>query len=435
MNHASAKDQSLPAFNDSMQRQAGAEASTIVAKRLVFHLGGYDPITPYVVAQRRFVRELARFERTWSAKASMGALDETPDQAKWSVTTQGPNWQVQSDYRLVRWDDVIEDFNGQTVWRRVPLGIIAFLDFIWSGALWGYLRTNWHYAVFFLYPFVMFGLFVAAACAAGAYAWHRADSIALAAAATLFVMSALMLGPWRWMHLDMLFDDWIFARDYVRSGNANLENRLDNIARELVVAARGSSADEIVVVGHSLGAALAVNLLDRASKLEPSLGSTGTPITFLSIGSSILKVGLHRAAGRFRAAVERVAKAPGILWGDFQARIDIMNFYDVDPMAEMSLPSKPGPVIRLVELGRMLEHKVYRRMRLRFYRLHSQFVSGNDKRASYDYFMLVCGPVSARYQTLASDGALSMIGEDGSLKDTPAQSAGLSERAPRTFAL
>jgi hypothetical protein len=435
MNHASAKDQSLPAFNDSVQRQAGAEASTIVAKRLVFHLGGYDPITPYVVAQRRFVRELARFERTWSAKASMGALDETPDQAKWSVTTQGPNWQVQSDYRLVRWDDVIEDFSGQTVWRRIPLGIIAFLDFIWSGALWGYLRTNWHYAVFFLYPFVMFGLFVAAACAAGAHAWHRADSIALAAAATLFVMSALMLGPWRWLHLDMLFDDWIFARDYIRSGNANLEKRLDNIARELVVAARGSSADEIVVVGHSLGAALAVNLLDRALKLEPSLGSTGTPITFLSIGSSILKVGLHRAAGRFRAAVERVAKAPGILWGDFQARIDIMNFYDVDPMAEMSLPSKPGPVIRLVELGRMLEHKVYRRMRLRFYRLHSQFVSGNDKRASYDYFMLVCGPVSARYQTLASDGALSMIGEDGSLKDTPAQSAGLSERAPRTFAL
>ncbi|MEA2959338.1 MAG: hypothetical protein QOJ58_5150, partial [Alphaproteobacteria bacterium] len=277
-------------------------------------------------------------------------------------------------------------------------------------------------------------LFVAAACAAGAYVLSRGDSIALAAAATVFVMSALMLGPWRWLHLDMLFDDWIFARDYVRSGNANLEKRLDNIARELVVAAHGSGADEIVVVGHSLGAALAVNLLDRALELEPALGSRGTPITFLSIGSSILKVGLHRAAGRFRAAVERVAKAPGILWGDFQARIDIMNFYDVDPMAEMSLPSKPGPVIRLVELGRMLEHDVYRRMRLRFYRLHSQFVSGNDKRASYDYFMLVCGPVSARYQTLASDGALSMIGEDGSLKDTPSRGAG-SERAPRTRAL
>jgi hypothetical protein len=252
MNHANAKGESLLTFDDSDRRQAGAEASIVVAKRLVFHLGGYDPITPYVVAQRRFVRELARFERTWSAKASMGALDENTDQAKWSVITKGPNWQVESDYRLVRWDDVIEDFSGQTIWRRVPLGVIAFLDFIWSGALRGYLRTNWHYAVFFLYPFVMFGLFVATACAAGAYALLRGDSIAFAAAAGLLVISALMLGPWRWMHLDMLFDDWIFARDYVRGGNANLEKRLDNIAREIVVAAHSSGADEIVVVGHSL---------------------------------------------------------------------------------------------------------------------------------------------------------------------------------------
>ena len=176
MNYPSAKGESLVTSSDGVHGQAGANASTIVAKRLVFHLGGYDPITPYVVAQRRFVRELARFERTWSTKASMGALHESADQAKWSVIAKGPNWQVESDYRLVRWDDVIEDFSGRTIWRRVPLGVIAFLDFIWSGALLGYLRTNWHYAVFFLYPFVMFGLFVAIACAAGAYALLRGDS-------------------------------------------------------------------------------------------------------------------------------------------------------------------------------------------------------------------------------------------------------------------
>lgn len=58
---------------------------------------------------------------------------------------------------------------------------------------------------------------------------------------------------------------------------------------------------------------------------------------------------------------------------------------------------------------------MYRRIRLNFYRLHCQFVSGNDKRASYDYFMLVCGSVSAKSQTLAADGALSIITEDGTL--------------------
>src|ERR1700682_2604578 len=143
MNGANAKDESLLTSNEKVRRQAGAEGRTIIAKRLVFHLGGYDPITPHVIARRRFDRELARFERTWSTQASMGALDENADQAKWSVITRGPNWQVESDYRLVRWDDVIEDFSGQTIWRRVALGVTAFLDFVWAGALWGYLRTNW----------------------------------------------------------------------------------------------------------------------------------------------------------------------------------------------------------------------------------------------------------------------------------------------------
>ena len=44
-------------------------ARTTVAKRLVFHVGGYDPITPHAGAQRRFAREIARFQLTWSVKA------------------------------------------------------------------------------------------------------------------------------------------------------------------------------------------------------------------------------------------------------------------------------------------------------------------------------------------------------------------------------
>jgi pimeloyl-ACP methyl ester carboxylesterase len=437
MSCANAKNERLLIFDENNRQHAKAEGRIIIAKRLVFHVGGYDPITPAGSAQRRFVRELARFERTWSVEASIGALQETPTQATWSVITRGLNWCVESDYRLIRWDDVIEKFSGQSIWRRIPFGIIALIDFIWAGALRGYLRTNWHYAIFFLYPFVMFGFFIAAACVAGAYAFHRSDSIVLAAAACLCVLSALLLGPWRWLRLDTLFDDWIFARDYVRSGNSNIEKRLDSIAREIIVAARNSGADEILLIGHSLGAVLAVDLLDRALKLNHALGATGTPITFLSIGSSILKIGLHGAASRFRAAVEHVGRALGIFWGDCQARIDIMNFYNIDPMAEMSLPSKYGPVIRLVEFGRMLQHDVYRRIRLKFYRLHCQFISGNDKRASYDYFMLVCGPISARYQILAPDGALSVIGEDGSLKaDIPGHRASVSsERTPQTYRL
>jgi hypothetical protein len=140
-------------------------ARTTVAKRLVFHIGGYDPIMPPATAQRRFVRELARFQATWSVKAYVDSLRDSADQLKWNVTTSGPNWQVKTDYRLVRWDDVIESFSRRTIWSRIPLGVVSFLDFVAAGALRDYLRTNWHYAGFFLYPFVAFGVLILAAFA------------------------------------------------------------------------------------------------------------------------------------------------------------------------------------------------------------------------------------------------------------------------------
>jgi len=390
-------------------------ARTTVAKRLVFHIGGYDPTMPPASAQRRFVREMGRFQRTWLVKAFIDGLRDSTDQIKWKVTTTGPNWQVETDYHLVRWDDVIESFKQRPIWFRIPQGILAFLDFVAAGALWGYLRTNWHYAGFFLYPFVAFGVLIVAAFLVGEFAFKIGGSISLTIGIGLLAFATLLVGPWRWLHLADLFDDWIFSREYIQSGSSIIEQRLDRLAAEIVAAASGSDADELVVIGHSLGAVIGIDLLDRAVKLDPTLGARKMPVMFITIGSSILKVGFHRGATRFRAAVERVARAPGIFWADYQARIDVLNFYDTKPMAEMALPTENEPVVRLVEFSRMLERAMYRRIRLNFYRLHCQFISGNDRRAAYDYFMLVCGPVSAKSQTLAPDGAVSMIGDDGAL--------------------
>jgi hypothetical protein len=404
-------------------------ARAAVAKRLVFHVGGFDPITPHDDARRRILRELRRFQVTWSVKATIDSLRDGVDDKGWRVTTTGPNWQVETDYHPVSWDDIIGQFTRRTIWSRIPLGIVAFVDFIVAGALSGYLRTSWYYAAFFIYPFLVFGALLGAAVLAGVIALDASGSTPFALAVGFLVIAALLVGPWHWMHLDTLFDDWIFSREYVRNRNSTIEQRLDRLAEEVIAAARDSDADELLIVGHSLGAVIAFDFLDRALSRDPAFAASDLPITFLTIGSSVLKIGLHRGATRFRAAVERVARSPGIFWGDYQSRVDVMNFYNTDPMAEMSLPTENGPVVRPVEFGQMLEHATYRRIRRRLYRLHCQFISGNDKRALYDYFMLVCGPVSAKCQTLAKDGAISMIGEDGTLLAVPGCSEALSEPA------
>ena len=292
--------------------RANSEFKTTIGNRLVLHIGGYDPITPHAGAQRRFVRELARFQLTWSVKASIDGLHDDADRTKWRVTTTGPNWRVETDYHLVRWDDVIQAFSRRAIYWRIPLGLIAFLDFAVSGALRGYLRTNWHYAVFFLYPFVVFGAFLLVTVLAGVLALKTSGSIAVAIVASGFLLAAFLAGPWRWLNLAPLFDDWSFSREYVRESNPTLEQRLDRLATEIVAAANNSDADELVIMGHSLGAVLAVDLLDRALRLDPALGSGKTPVTLLTIGSSVLKIGMHHGATRFRAAMARVAQSPGV---------------------------------------------------------------------------------------------------------------------------
>ena len=401
------------------------QAKPVVAKRLVFHVGGYDPPGPETV-HRRFMRELRRFVRTWSANASASEPEIGADLAAWRVATSGPNWRVETDCRLVRWDDVIAAAGREPLWRRVPHGLLACLGLIAGGALWGYFRTNWRYALFFLYPFLLFAALAALAATIGMRAADATGWGVVGAAAGALALVLLLTWAGRKLHLWHLFDDWIFAHSFLRRGDPVLDARLDRIAHEIGAAARNGAADEILIVGHSLGAVLAVDLVDRALRLDPALGQDGPRVAFVSVGSSILKLGLHRGAKRLHAAAARVASAPGVFWAEYQALTDVMNFYKTDPVAAMGLAPTGRPVIRVVRISRMLDSAFYRRIRRNFFRVHNQFVSANDKRAAYDYFMLLCGPLPAERQAGLPEGAASAIGPDGALLDEP----GLVEPVP-----
>lgn len=234
----------------------------------------------------------------------------TADEAIWQITTTGPNWQVETRYCLVRWDDIIATVARQPWWRRIPLSQLAFIDFAAAGALWGYIRTNWRYALFFIYPFLLFDAFVLIAWFTGEFFTRASNSIWVGILAGLITFAALVRGPCRWFGLATLFDDWIFSSAYVRTAYPVLERRLDVIAGEIDSAARRAQVDEILVIGHSLGAAIAVDLLARVVAVNPSIGERAPRVAFLSVGSSILKIGLHRGAKHFRASLQRVAAAP-----------------------------------------------------------------------------------------------------------------------------
>jgi pimeloyl-ACP methyl ester carboxylesterase len=265
----------------------------------------------------------------------------------------------------------------------------------------------------------MFFVLAAVAVSAGILAAEAAGSVLAGVLVAIIALGLLWQWPGRRLYLHLLFDDWLFSRIYLRRGDPAVEAKLDRAAQEIVAAVRRNNADEIVIIGHSLGAVLAIDLLDRALRLEPTLGQTGPRVALISVGSSILKIGLHSAAVRFRAAAERVSSAPGVFWGDFQAISDVMNFYKRDPLTAMNLPPREVPLVRMVRMRHMLDPAIYKRIRYRPLRMHMQFVSGNNLRNAYDYFMLVCGPLNVERQ-VRGDGALSAVGPDGALLERPA---------------
>lgn len=363
----------------------------------------------------RFVRELRRFERTWAVSAASSKPVVADDLATWQVVTAGADWRVETEFRLLRWDDVIQAEVAQPMWRRLPGGVLAFFDFLLAGAFGRYLRASWRYAMFFLYPFLIFAALVLSAWLGGAALARMTGSTPAGLGAGIGIFLALFYVADRWIFLGLLFDDWIFARRYIRKGDAVLDARLQRIAVDLADKAQADAPDEIVIVAHSLGAVLAIDLLDRA--IQAGLGrSDGNPsVVLLSVGSSTLKIGLHGAAVRFREAVARVSAAPAVFWADYQARSDVMNFYGRDPLSAMGLPATGSPLIRSVSIRRMLDPARYPRIRRNWYRMHCQFVRGNDRRAPYDYFMLTCGPFSAEQQARSQDGAMLALDSEGRL--------------------
>jgi hypothetical protein len=179
--------------------------------------------------------------------------------------------------------------------------------------------------------------------------------------------------------------------------------------------ARDTDADEIVVDGHSLGAPLSLIVVDRALKLDPQLGRRGKPLHIVSSGSSLLKVALHPAAGWLRETVGRVANAPGVYWVEYQALVDIINVYKVDPVVALGLPAMGKPIVKIIRIRMMVEEHTYRRFHLNFLRIHRQAVMGNERRYFYDYYMLCCGPFALTDKVEDPDRTVSAFATDGSL--------------------
>jgi hypothetical protein len=62
----------------------------------------------------------------------------------------------------------------------------------------------------------------------------------------------------------------------------------------------------------------------------------------------------------------------------------------------------------------MLNPGTYKSIKRDFFRVHRQFVMGNEQRYFYDYYMICCGPVALPQRVVFHEGSVEAFDPDGS---------------------
>jgi hypothetical protein len=378
-----------------------------ITKRLVFYCPGYDAL-----AETRYRRllgtGLAQLSRRFGIERSIGPLqrDDSVPSVRWRVSAGKALWRTEASYEVLRWDDLVQrDFSrGWLV--RLPLLLGALWEALRGGVIQKLVRMNWHFAAFVLYPWIAFlGLVFGALMIGGAMAWAIAWGLSLPGIAEAAIAVALAIALLKLLEPRIkkafvyhLLDGWIFSWQLAAGRRPEFEARLDAFAQRVAATIRETDAQEVLIVGHSTGATVAVEVTARALALDPDLGRRGPALALLTIGSCLPVVGFVRTADLLRRHIARLATDASMLWVEYQAPQDVLNAFGFDPVSDLDLnlggAARVNPIIRSARFKETILPSTYRKIRRNFFRMHFHFLMPNDIPGEYDYPMIVCGPVS-----------------------------------------
>jgi pimeloyl-ACP methyl ester carboxylesterase len=396
--------------------------------RHVIYVQGYDPrgLAQYY---RMFRTELRKFDALYSVSSSIGRPNNVSESeiASWAIETSAEDWQTHTTYDFLRFEDFIQRDLALPIWRIVGRTIWIYLRLIVSGTVLRFMAANWRFLTFITYPHILFWFEVLSLALVASLVRRGLDAFGLAspfdwlATSALFIIAlwAVLKTTEKRTYLLYLMCDTIWTWEFSHGERPEWDARLGRFAQHLCDVARSSKAQEIVLVGHSSGSFLGTEILARAIARDPALGLHGPRIVLLTLGGNYPIVGYHKAAQFFRDHLRTLATEPSIDWIDCQARKDVMNFFDLDPLESHGIDvgdARRNPTIVAIRFRDMIRPEHYNQFRWRFFRVHFQFVMANEVPHAYEFFMIVCGPVPLRERIARPDAALAIATGDAAAR-------------------
>ena len=399
-----------------------------VKRRRVFYIPGYDPFHP-----RRY-RELYRAESALQGEISDYVAELTPktgsDSYGWHIYMDIDEQKVGADFEVLTWSDIVKDSMSASVKSTYWQMLRTSWTYISSGALRRLMWLRKGPVIAALYPvgMLLLQLLIAVVMAVG-LGWLATFGLTWMFKGLALLLTQLGFGTgtdlsdyfifafvmhaakWavqimavvyllRWFKSkDNRFYAYYLMHDYAFTAQRNganppeLEARMAEFGDKIAAALKDDQVDEVLVVGHSSGAHLAISVLadliraGRASRGGPALG-------FLSLGQVVPMVSFLPEATRLRGDLAYLSQRPELTWIDVTAPGDGCAFALCDPVAVSGVRPEGAkwPVIMSAAFTQTLQPETWAALRWRFFRLHFQYLCHFDDPGDYDYFQITAGP-------------------------------------------
>ena len=374
-----------------------------VSARHIFYVQGFFP-KGAAYYHALLCREVAHFARLHGVTARCGALQpRSALSARCDIDITDGARQLYLTYDFLTWVDLIETRLAQKPLTKLVGAVRSIYDHLNSGAFRKITSLHWRYSVTLASPYIV--PLIGGAALAGAFlclgAGARNLSFVLSFAG--FLCAAVATGAFalaRSWRAPLMRANFAACADYARGAWPQLDARAAAFADVIQQETAQSDAQEILVVAHSFGTQLAALALARC--LERLDFSKTQKIGFLSLADISCHIGLLRGAGasRLRHAVLALGRQTRLPWAALYSGKDVLCFNTAHPPAtlareeagpELQVDDFAGPMMQDAGFRSAMDTKSYRRRRLKFFHMHSQFIyAARKKDARFDYIRAIC---------------------------------------------
>jgi len=376
--------------------------SDIVRKRETYYLSGFDP------RGARYYYTLYKKESKKNENIDDLILDissrskENKHIQSWNInaTYKSSKSTVQTKYNFLEWDDIIR-VNWKKNFLQMFIVMLSFMHIYFvKGHIVKLAKLSPQGLRPILFPAFYMLFIVLLAYLLFIFVVHYVDIVlylpiaVLLSAITVYYFIKLFHKLGNKIAVYWVARSMLFYGKYAIEPHSDLDNRLASFAkiiRETIQNSKQNNIDEVLIVAHSAGTVVLMELLYEILKpINPNDTELLENVSVMTLGQCIPLVSFLDNASVYREKMSYISKYR-FDWVDVTAPADAVSLALVDYFEHSGITSGNKPTYISPRFHTLFDDTKYRKMKIDLYLMHFLYIMATDKIGAYNFFQITAG--------------------------------------------